>query len=99
MVSWSRAFKAALMFVAYSIIWDIIGVSIIVGGYLMSGLTTLALRPNGYQFVDGLIVMVFGFILMSLGNMATFFKVNTDIIVDGMAENFQHEEQKPEITN
>ena len=43
--------------------------------------------------------MVFGFILMSLGNMDTFFKVNTDIIVDGMAENFQHEEQNPEITN
>ncbi|MCL5066847.1 MAG: hypothetical protein M1368_00650 [Thaumarchaeota archaeon] len=49
--------------------------------------------------MDGLIVMVFGFILMSLGNMDTFFKVNTDIIVDGMAENFQHEEQNPEITN
>jgi uncharacterized membrane protein len=92
MVSWTRAFKAAALFIGYSIIWSIIGTALIVLGIRVAGLTTLTLRPNGFQFADGIIVMVLGFVIIILGNMATFFKVNTDIIEESIhGEPYQEE--------
>ncbi len=101
MVSWARAFKAAAIFVGYSKLWDIIGALLIVLGYGMSGLLTFT-HPDPYQFADGIIVLIVGFVILALGNVATFFKVNTDIIADEIGERFQtHEEEdaeKPTIT-
>ena len=100
MVSWARAFKAAALFVGYSILWDIIGVAFMILGFGMSGLVNLTTRPDPYQYADGVIVLVVGFVILMLGNVATYFKVNTDIIADELAERFQEnkeESPKPSI--
>lgn len=102
MVTWSRAFKAAGVYVAYSIIWDILGGAILTFGVItlgtgLSAPSFASIQPNPYQLAVGIVVSVVGFILILLGNIATFFKVNTDIIVQDMAETFQQEE-KPQIT-
>ena len=41
-------------------------------------------------------MLVVGFVILMLGNVTTYFKVNTDIIADELAERFQ--ENKEEST-
>jgi len=96
MVTWARAFKAAGVFVGYSIIWDLLGGAIVTFGVVTLGLTPALLRPNPYQFADGIILAIIGFIILLLGNIATFFKVNTDLMSEDIGETYQ--EEKP-ITN
>ena len=108
MVTWTRAFKAAALFVLYSILWDIIGGAIMFFGIitLQSAApttttifgTTARLQPNPYQLVDGIIILIIGFVLLLLGNIATFFKVNTDLITEDIGETYQ-EEEKPQIVS
>ena len=100
MVSWTRAYKAAASYVVYSI-----GFSIFGGFILYLGIITVA--PSGfggssaYQVGFGIIEIIFGMILVLLGNLASFFKVNSEIIADEISDRYasvEETEEKPSIT-
>ena len=59
--------------------------------------TVLALCVGWCEDADGIILLVVGFAIIVLGNMATFFKVNTDIIEKATTE-YQDQQEEP-LTN
>ena len=97
-VIWTRAYKAAAQYVLLSIGFSIIGDFIF---YL--GIVTIAPSDFGaggsYQMGFGIIEIIFGLIIMLLGNLASFFKVNSKIIGDEIGERCQATEdnEKPTI--
>jgi hypothetical protein len=100
LVSWTRAYKAAASFVVYSI-----GFSIFGGFILYLGFTTVSFISFGgsspYQVGFGIVEIIFGSIVILLGNLASFFKVNTEIIADEIGERYHSEEpdrETPTIT-
>jgi hypothetical protein len=98
LVSWTRAYKAAASFVVYSI-----GFSIFGGFILLIGIETIApsltFNPDPYRIGFGIIEIIFGLVILLLGNLASFFKVNSEIIGDEIGERYENQEQeKPTIT-
>lgn len=89
MVSWTRAFKAAGLTVLYRIAWGIAGGLIILAGFF-SILSVVRFTYYGIPEIDwgraigGIILMVIGILIYSLGSLATLYKVGTEIIVDGV---------------
>lgn len=82
MVSWRRAFRGALAYVIYSIIWIIVGVAIIIGGILAGGMNY---GPYGTPVPNlGVIIVVgiVGYIIIALGATAAFFKVTAEITAE-----------------
>ena len=89
MVSWREAFGAAIKIVVYSVIWWIIGAVLILVGMGM-GLTT------EYYFGDNLgeygsrspimsfIVVGIGILIILFGSAASFLKVQSDLIINGI---------------
>lgn len=92
MVSWGRAFKAALVLLVFTIIWGILGAIII-------GVGTFALAPSAitYEYYYGVpiptginwgaivgvaIVWIIGILVIYLGSYASYFKILTELIVD-----------------
>lgn len=84
-ISWSTAFEKAIVYVLYSIVWDIIGLILII----------LSLYIVGYHFSIGFsginyngsiifpaVLFIVGLIFIFFGNMASFFKVFGDTIAD-----------------
>lgn len=87
LVSWTRAFKAAILTIAYWIVWAIIGGIIAVGG-LFSMSDAISYTNYGLPHVElgrafgGLILVFIGWLIILLGFYATIYKVLTEIIVD-----------------
>ncbi|MEM3414385.1 MAG: hypothetical protein QW575_02340, partial [Thermoproteota archaeon] len=77
MVSWRRAFIGALVYVAYSIIWIIVGVVILIGGILVGRITY---GPFGIPQVNlfGIIIVIIGCFIIALGAIATLLKVSAE---------------------
>ena len=95
MTTWSRAYKAAALFVAYTIAWDVFGILVMLTGLLIIGtLNPLAgARADTYQAVDGILVIIVGLAIGLLGNIATFFKINSEINADEMESRPAKEEE------
>ena len=82
MVSWSRAFRGALAYVVYTIIWIIVGVAIIIGGISTFGTTYGPYgipQPNIGAII---IVGVIGYFIIALGATAALFKVSAEITAE-----------------
>jgi len=91
MVSWSTAFKKALLYVGFLIMWLIIGsvifgVGFIVGGF---GVQEIQLGPFGsiptptmVNPLAFLVVVIIGYIVILLGTIATFFKIVAEITAE-----------------
>ncbi len=92
MVSWGRAFKAALVLLAFTIVWGIVG-AIIIG----AGTFALAPRAFSYEWYYGvpiptginwgvltgiIIVWIIGGLVIYLGSYASYFKILTELIVE-----------------
>jgi len=94
LVSWSRAYKAAASFVVYSIGFSIFGGLV----FYLGIITTAPLGFGGassYQIGFGIIEIIFGLTLILLGNLASFFKVNSEIIAEEIGD--RYESEKPEV--
>jgi hypothetical protein len=78
MVSWNSALKAAGLFVAYTIAWDIFGSVLVYVGVItfIYPTSVFASGIDPYKVALGLIVTVFGMMIMTIGNIASFFKIN-----------------------
>jgi hypothetical protein len=87
MVSWSRAFKAAILTLLYWIMWGIIGGLIIAGGFFAT-MGCVQVSQMGIPTIDwgrafgGIILIIIGYVVIMLGFYASFYKVLTEIIVD-----------------
>jgi len=91
MVSWGTAFKKALLYVGFLIMWLIIGcvifgVGFIVGGF---GVQEIQLGPFGSIPIPTmanplafLVVVIIGYIVILLGMIATFFKIVAEITAE-----------------
>jgi hypothetical protein len=78
------------LFILYSISFTIIG-SII--GYLgVEAITSTAeISPDPYKLGIGIIALLFSLILILFGNIASFFKINSDVIGDEISERLSAE--------
>jgi len=96
LVSWGRSFKAAIVLLIFTIIWIIIGGLIMftgsllvpIGGFYIDPLTGLPVIDWGLAF-SAVIFWIIGSLFILLGVYASFFKVNTELLI---------EELKKEIT-
>jgi len=82
MVSWGRAFRGALAYVIYSIVWFIIGGAVIIGGVLAG---TRTIGPYGIPQVDPMVlivVLIIGYAITALGSVAALFKVMAEITAE-----------------
>lgn len=108
MVSWGRAFKAALVLLAFTIVWGIIG-AIIIG----VGTFTLALNAITYEYYYGtpvptginwgalgglVIVWIIGVLIIYLGSYASYFKILTELIVEETRKVSQTIAAQPVVT-
>ena len=93
MVSWSRAFKAAILTLLYWIVWGIIG-GLIIGGGFFTVMGCVQVSPMGIPIIDwgravgGIILIIIGYVIIILGFYASFYKVLTEIIVDEIKTGF-----------
>jgi hypothetical protein len=86
-VTWGRAFRAAVMIIVYSIVWVIVGALLIGIGYYFgySGYTCSTIYNCGYNTngtIEFIILTIIGVIIMYLGVIASFLKVQTDLVAD-----------------
>lgn len=89
MVSWGRAFKAALVLLAFSIIWGIIGGIIMFIGSFIGALGMFRVLPyppyleiNWGAFGAIIIVWIIGFLISFLGTWASAFRIATQLAVE-----------------
>jgi hypothetical protein len=94
-VSWGRSFRAAVMLIVYSIVWVIVGGIFIIAGIILSagsvtsmlgifrGVPTIPSFSAGGLLVS-VLLFVIGYLIVLFGTMASFFKVQTDIITQQM---------------
>lgn len=78
MVSWSRAFKGALVYAAWSIIWVIIGYIIIVAGILAA---RGAYDPIAAIVTVGAAVVI-GCLIATIGIATALFKISAEITAE-----------------
>ena len=85
MVSWGRAWRAALAWLGWSIVWGIVGV-ILVGAGIVTIVGTSYnsfLSGNGVSTgsgVAGSLLIAFGMFIWFLGGLAAFFKINAEVV-------------------
>jgi len=92
MVSWRRAFKAALVLLAFSILWGIIGGIIIFAGTLVGTtgilLTALSDPTNIGAYLGSMavtiIICVIGGLISFLGTWASAFRIATNLAIEEM---------------
>lgn len=92
MVSWGRAFKAALVLLAFSILWAIIGGIIMVVGTFLGGLgmlSTVLSNPTdlgAYLGIMGgiIIIWIIGALISFLGTWASAFRIAADVALEEM---------------
>ncbi|HIE23566.1 MAG TPA: hypothetical protein EYP68_04985 [Candidatus Korarchaeota archaeon] len=88
MVSWRRAFGAAGLYVAFLLIWAVIGGIFIFAGIFMAG-TLVSYDPvTGIPKLNlagagfGVILIIIGYGLILLGSLATFLKIVSEIVAE-----------------
>ncbi len=88
MVSWSRAFGAAGLYVAFLIIWTVVGGILIFAGIFTTG-TLITYDPysglprfNPAGIGIGLVLLIIGYVIILLGSLATFFKIASEVIAE-----------------
>ena len=85
-ISWGRAFGYAIRYVAYFILWGIIGGLIGGAGWWMIYSSYEYVGPYSMPTIDvgtaitGLILIIIGMIITTLGTMATYFKLMSRLI-------------------
>ncbi|MEM3437825.1 MAG: hypothetical protein QXP55_04770 [Nitrososphaerales archaeon] len=89
MVSWGRSFKAALLLLVFTLLWVIVGGVIIFIGMLLIPSEAFFFNPitgsfgiNWGAIIGAVILWIIGYLIILLGVYASFFKVNTEIIVE-----------------
>jgi branched-subunit amino acid ABC-type transport system permease component len=91
MVTWGRAWSAAFAWLAWTLIYGIIGVILIVAGvFVMVGALNNLVPLNNLVSGDfynsslfgGFLFIVIGWIIIALGAIASFFKINSEIIIE-----------------
>ena len=89
MVSWGRAFKGAAGIIGFAIIWWIVGLILIVVGFMLSGVGYLFGAGSTYTtgasytgMVVGFILVFIGYLVGILGTIAAFLKVLPEIIAE-----------------
>jgi hypothetical protein len=90
MVTWGEAFRSALIYVLLSIVWVIVGIAIVFAGYLViagslvSSVTSIfgggGMSINWGGVAGGLILIIIGWAVAFFGLIATFFKINSEVI-------------------
>lgn len=85
-MSWSTALGKAIDYFIYSIIWDILGIVMLFLGINGLGLTNINSIPrlSSTSAIVPLILLIAGFLLLVLGNIATFIKILSDSVLDEM---------------
>lgn len=91
MVSWGRAFKAALVLLAFAILWGIIGGVIIFAGIFFGSLGVISFSPHPPYFSINwgaigivFIIWIIGALIAFLGTWASAFKIATDLAIEEM---------------
>lgn len=89
MVSWGRAFKGAAGIIGFAIIWWIVGLILIVVGFMLSGIgylfgfgSTYGAGASYASMVMGFILVFIGYLIGILGTIAAFLKVLPEIIAE-----------------
>jgi len=91
LVTWGRAWSAAFAWLAWTFIYGILGIIVIVAGVFVIGsylnnLTSLnnLVSASFYtsKLFSGFILIVIGWIIIALGAVASFFKINSEIITE-----------------
>ena len=85
MVTWGRAWNGAFAWLAWTIIYGIAGVILFaIGFFLMVGslnnLASFSVDFSNVNLVSGFLFVVIGWIIVALGAIAAFFKINSEII-------------------
>jgi hypothetical protein len=83
MVSWERAWSGAFAWLAWTLLYGIIGIILIgVGVFSIMGninnITNLVSWDS--KLIGGFLFIVAGWIIIVLGAIASFFKINSEII-------------------
>lgn len=90
MVSWGRSFKAALVLLAFMILWGILGMGVVFSG-LFTGIfgQMFNITPEPPYFTInwaaigiGVILAIIGSLIIFLGTWASIFKIFTELIVE-----------------
>ncbi len=85
LTGWGTAFKGALKIVAFTIVWAIIGGILIAAGAGMAGVGPAYMTSSQHQavgvaaLIGGFILIIIGGALISLGGLASFLKVSSEI--------------------
>lgn len=86
MVSWGRAWNGAFAWLAWTLIYGLIGILIIglgvflIVGHLSSIINLTSSNFYNGEFFGGFLFIIIGFIIFALGAIASFFKINSEII-------------------
>jgi hypothetical protein len=85
LVTWGRAWRAALAWLGWSIVWGIIGIILVVIGAVIIGGTAANSINGGTNYfaggaVGGTILIIIGAFVWLLGAVATFFKINSEVV-------------------
>jgi hypothetical protein len=88
MVTWERAWKAAWTWLAWSLIWGFAGITLVAIGFFVildssNNLATLFLGSSASyatELMGGLTLVVIGWIILGLSAIASFFKINSEVI-------------------
>ena len=87
MVTWGRAWKAVLEWLAYTVVWGLVGFVFIGIGFLIIG-ASFSFNPISdltSMFAGdavGVISIMIGIAITALGALASFFKVNSEITAE-----------------
>lgn len=91
MVTWGRALKAALVLLAFAILWGIIGIVIMAVGTFVGALGMFQITPEppyvNINFASlGVVIVIWivGALIMFLGTWASAFKIATDLALEEM---------------
>jgi hypothetical protein len=88
LVTWGRAWRGALAYLGWSILWGLAGIALIIVGIAVIFWTLLGAASSfyySYSFpwggaIIGIVLIAVGGLITSLGQQASFFKINSEII-------------------
>lgn len=88
MTTWGRAFKAAGVYIALTLVWCVIGgIFVFIGFYTASG--SFVIDPYTLEFymdwgraAGSIVSIVIGYIIIALGAMATLFKIFSEVTAE-----------------
>lgn len=100
-IGWGTAFDGAVKFILYSILWDIIGIVIILFALnllfgLFPGLLGQNTASNQNLVTVGILFLLCGLFFIVFGNAATILKVFGNTIADEVeARSRKHKDDEP----